>query len=141
MQFSGKIKLEMDTYVVDTHALAWFINEDKRLSARAAEILSQAEAGEVQVLIPTLVLAELTHIAQKKRVAVTIEELMEKIARGDGFKIVSFDILIFQTMLSLPENWDIHDRIIAATASYYQATLITRDDILRDSSEVETVWD
>ena len=66
---------------------------------------------------------------------------MEKIARGDGFKIVSFDILIFQTMLQLPENWDIHDRIIAATASYYQATLITRDDMLRDSSEVETVWD
>ena len=131
----------MDTYVVDTHALAWFVSEDKRLSQKATQILSQAEAGEVQVLIPTLVLAELTHIAQKKRVAVTIEELMEKIARGDGFKIVSFDILIFQTMLQLPENWDIHDRIIAATASYYQATLITRDDMLRDSSELKTIWD
>ena len=131
----------MDTYVVDTHALAWFISEDKRLSARAAEILSQAEAGEVQVLIPTLVLAELTHIAQKKRVKVTIEELLEKINQGDGFTIVSFDFPIFQVMLQLPENWDIHDRIIAATASYYQAILITRDEMLRDSSELKTVWD
>jgi PIN domain nuclease of toxin-antitoxin system len=131
----------MDTYVVDTHALAWFVSEDKRLSPKAEQILSQAEAGEVQVLIPTLVLAELTHIAQKKRVAVTIEELLEKIERGDGFTIVSFDFSIFQTMLQLPENWDIHDRIIAATASYYQAILITRDEMLRDSSEVETVWD
>ena len=74
MPFSGKIKLEMDSYVVDTHALAWFVSEDKRLSPRATQILSQAEAGEVQVLIPTLVLAELTHIAQKKRVTVTIEQ-------------------------------------------------------------------
>ncbi|MEC4812406.1 MAG: PIN domain-containing protein [Scytonema sp. PMC 1069.18] len=131
----------MDTYVVDTHALAWFVSEDKRLSPKAEQILSQAEAGEAQVLIPTLVLAELTHIAQKKRVAVTIEELLEKINKGDGFTIVSFDFSIFQTMLQLPENWDIHDRIIAATASYYQATLITRDDMLRDSSEVKTVWD
>jgi PIN domain nuclease of toxin-antitoxin system len=131
----------MDTYVVDTHALAWFVSEDKRLSPKAEQILSQAEAGEVQVLIPTLVLAELTHIAQKKRVAVTIEELLEKIERGDGFTIVSFDFSIFQTMLQLPENWDIHDRIIAATASYYQAILITRDEMLRDSSEVKTVWD
>ena len=56
----------METYVVDTHALAWFISENKRLSARATQILSQAEAAEVIVLIPTLVLAELTHIAQKK---------------------------------------------------------------------------
>ncbi len=141
MPFSGKIKLEMDTYVVDTHALAWFVSEDKRLSPRAAQILSQAEAGEVQVLIPTLVLAELTHIAQKKRVTVTIEELLEKINQGDGFTIVSFDFLIFQVMLQLPENWDIHDRIIAATASYYQAILITRDQMLRDSSELKTVWD
>ena len=141
MPFSGKIRLEMDTYVVDTHALAWFVCEDKRLALKAAQILSQAEAGEVQVLIPTLVLAELTHIAQKKRVAVTIEELLEKIDRGDGFTIVSFDFPIFQTMLQLPENWDIHDRIIAATGSYYQATLITRDEMLRDSSELKTVWD
>ena len=140
MLFSGKIRLEMDTYVVDTHALAWFVSEDQRLSPNAEEILSQAEAGEVQVLIPTLVLAELTHIAQKKRVAVTIEELLERLERGDGLTIVSFDFPIFQTMLQLPENWDIHDRIIAATAIYYQATLITRDEILRDSSELQTVW-
>ncbi len=131
----------MDTYVVDTHALAWFVSEDKRLSQKATQILSQAEAGEVQVLIPTLVLAELTHIAQKKRVTVTIEELLEKINQGDGFTIVSFDFPIFQVMLQLPENWDIHDRIIAATASYYQAILITRDQMLRDSSELKTVWD
>ena len=44
-------------------------------------------------------------------------------------------------MLQLPENWDIHDRIIAATASYYQAILITRDEMLRDSSELKTIWD
>ena len=90
--------------MVDTHALAWFISEDKRLSPRAKHILSQAEAGEVQVLIPTLVLAELTHIAHKKRVVVTIEELLEKINQGDGFTIVSFDFPIFQTILRLPEN-------------------------------------
>ena len=115
MPFSGKINLEMDTYVVDTHALAWFVSEDKRLSPRATQILSQAEAGEVQILIPTLVLAELTHIAQKKRVKVTIEQLLEKINQGDGFTIVSFDFPIFQVMLQLPENWDIHDRFAATS--------------------------
>ena len=109
--------------------------------SRGTQILSRAEAGEVQVLITTLVLAELTHIAQKKRVKVTIEELLEKINQGDGFTIVSFDFPIFQTMLQLTENWDIHDRIIAATAIYYQAILITRNDLLRDYSELKTVWD
>lgn len=131
----------MDTSVLDTHALAWFVSEGKRLSPTATQILCQAETGEAQVLIPTLVLAELTHIAQKKKIVVTIETLLEKINQGDGFNIVSFDFPIFQTILQLPENWDIHDRIIAATASYYQAILITRDEMLRDSYEVKTVWD
>lgn len=131
----------MDTYVVDTHALAWFIGEDKRLSAKAEEILSMAEIGEVRVLIPTLVMAELTHIAEKGKVTVTIEELLDQINQGDGFTIVAFDFPIFQKMLTLPKDWDIHDRIIAATASYYKTILITRDEILRNSADSQTVWD
>jgi PIN domain nuclease of toxin-antitoxin system len=131
----------MNTYVVDTHALAWFISEDKRLSLKAEEILTQAENGEVKVLIPTLVMAELTHIAQKGKVSVTIDELLNEINQGDGFTIVAFDFPIFQKMLTLPKHWDIHDRIIAATASYYKTTLITRDQILRDFPSLKTVWD
>ena len=42
----------MDTYVVNTHTLAWFISEDKRLSPKATQILSQAQAGKVQIVIP-----------------------------------------------------------------------------------------
>ena len=54
----------MDTYLVDTHALAWFIADDKRLSSLVENLLNQAQEGEIQVLIPTLVLAELMHIAE-----------------------------------------------------------------------------
>lgn len=131
----------MDTYVVDTHALAWFISDDKRLSFKAKEILSQAENGEVKVLIPTLVMAELTHIAQKGRVSVTIDELLNEINQGEGFTIVAFDLPIFQKMLTLPQHWDIHDLIIAATASYYQSTLITRDQILASFPNLKTIWE
>ncbi len=86
-------------------------------------------------------MAELTHIAEKRRVTVTIDELLDKINQGDGFTIVGFDFPIFQQMLTLPKDWDIHDRIIAATASYYQSTLITRDQILGNFPNLKTVWD
>jgi predicted nucleic acid-binding protein len=131
----------MDTYVVDTHVLVWFLTEDKRLSPMADQILTQAEAGEVQIFVPTLVLAEITHIAQKNRVAVTIHQVINTINQGDGFTVVSFDLAIFQTMLTLPDNWEIHDKIIAATACYYKVKLITIDEVLRNSDAVETVWD
>jgi PIN domain nuclease of toxin-antitoxin system len=131
----------MDTYLVDTHALAWFIAEDKRLSSLVESLLNQAQEGEIQILIPTLVLAELMHIAEKGKVKVTVEQILEQINQGDGFTVVAFDFPVFQAMLTLPKEWDIHDRVIAATASYYQTTLITRDEMLRASSKIKTLWD
>lgn len=130
----------METYLVDTHSLVWFIVEDDRLSQYAECLLRRAEEAEVQVLIPTLVLAELCHIAQKKRVRVTIEEVLECIGQGDGFAVVPFDFAIFQWMLQLPNEWEIHDRIIAGTACHYKARLITKDETLRSSEKVEAVW-
>ena len=106
----------MDTYLVDTHALAWFIAEDKRLSSLVESLLNQAQEGEIQILIPTLVLAELMHIAEKGKVKVTVEQILEQINQGDGFTVVAFDFPVFQAMLTLPKEWDIHDRVIAATA-------------------------
>lgn len=130
----------METYVVDAHALVWFIAEDSRLSKEAERLLELAEQAEVEVLIPTLVLAEITHIARKKTVQVGIDEVLERIKQGDGFAIVPFDLVIFRTMLQLPDEWEIHDRIIGATARYYKATLITKDEVLHDSDEIETIW-
>ena len=130
----------MDIYVVDAHGLIWFITESSKLSQRAAQILEKAENVEVEVLIPTIVLAEITYIAQKKRVEVTIDEVLERIQQGNGFAIVPFDFPVFQVSLQMPEDWEIHDRIIAATARYYDAKLITKDEILQKSDEVETIW-
>jgi len=130
----------MDTYVVDAHGLIWFIAENHTLSKRASQILEEAEKAEVEVLIPTIVLAEITYIAQKKKVKITVNEVLERIQEGDGFIVVPFDFPIFQIVLKLPEDWEIHDRIIAATARYYGAQLITKDETLRKSSKIETVW-
>jgi len=130
----------MDTFVADTHALAWFIAEDSRLSPLAHEVLSAAEVGDAQVLVSTLVLAELTYIAQRQRVPVGMEEVMARLEAGDGFAIVPFDLPTFQRLLELPSHWDIHDRIIAATAKLYEATLISRDTMLRDSAIIKVLW-
>lgn len=130
----------MDTYVADTHSLIWFITENHTLSKRASQILEEAEKAEVEVLIPTIVLAEITYIAQKKRVKITVNEVLERIQEGDGFIVVPFDFPIFQIVLKLPEDWEIHDRIIAATARYYRSQLITKDKSLRKSGKIETVW-
>lgn len=85
--------------------------------------------------------AEIDRIIRKKNLPLTIDEVLATIATGDGFAAIAFDLEIFQIMLTMPENFEMHDRIIAATARYSEAKLITRDEVLRNSGEVETVWD
>jgi predicted nucleic acid-binding protein len=130
----------METYVADAHALVWYLAGDSRLSKRVGQIFEQAEDATVQVLIPTIVLAEITHIAQRKKVKVTIDVVLKRIEIGSGFVVVPFDLAVFQIALKLPDDWEIHDRIIAATALYYGSTLITKDKILQVSDEIDTLW-
>ena len=131
----------MEVYVVDSHALLWFLTRNPKLSPVARQILKQAEIGEVMAFVPTIVLAELDNIVRKKNMEITIEEILDRIEQSDGLAIAAFDLTVFQTMLTLPQNWEIHDRIIAATAVYSEAKLITRDRVLRNADELETVWD
>ena len=130
----------METYVLDAHVLAWFLTEDPRLSGKATQILEQAQEARVQALIPTIVLAEIAYIAQKKRVPISIQDVIKRIDQGDGFIVVSFDYPVFQLTLQLHEEWEIHDRIIAATALYYKAILVTNDQMLTVSNKLATIW-
>jgi PIN domain nuclease of toxin-antitoxin system len=43
-----------ESFVVDAHALAWFICQDAKLGAMAANILRRAEETKAEVLVPTV---------------------------------------------------------------------------------------
>lgn len=131
----------MEVYVLDTHGLLWFLTQSPKISLLARQILRDAENSSKQVFIPTIVLAELDNIIRKKGLDLTINEVLQKIINSDGFSIVPFDLGVFQIMLTLPNQIEIHDRIIVATTIYYEAKLITRDEILRNFDQIETVWD
>lgn len=69
--------------------------------------------------MPTLVLAKITHISQKKRVNLEIATVIERIYQNNGFTIIACNFLILKMMLQLSEHRDIHRRIIAAMSLYY----------------------
>lgn len=56
-----------------------------------------------------------------------------------GFEIVGFSPAIFEETVKLKGIKEIHDRIITATARFYGADIITKDKIIKESGEVETL--
>lgn len=128
-------------YVVDTHSIIWFLTDDDRLGKKAKETLEKADEGKVIIIIPTIVLAELIFICEKKNASVKFKDVMDRIKESSNYIYYNLDMRIISEIVDFKQIPEMHDRIIAATAKLNKATLITKDGKIRDSKIVETVWD
>ncbi|MBE8540566.1 PIN domain-containing protein [Geoglobus acetivorans] len=124
-------------YVTDTHPLVWYLMD--RLPENADRIFTSAEKGDAIIYIPTIVLAECMYLAESGRIEIDFEDLLGRLEVGRNFVPVSFN---FKVLKLLPEVKlkELHDRIIVATARILDAKLITKDEEIRESGMVETVW-
>lgn len=127
-------------YIIDTHALVWFLESNTKLSEMAKAILADPEA---QLVIPSIVLAETAHLYARKRISVDAQKILKKIASADNCTVYPLDE---QVALTVSGSLDIHDAIIVATAMIYRDTLkedvaiVTNDQRITTSGLVKTVW-
>jgi len=124
-------------FVTDTHPLVWYILGE--LPERVDEIFRLAEAGDSSIFIPTIVLAECLYLVEEGKIELDFDDLLGRLGRSKNFIPTSFN---FQVMKLLPEInlRELHDRIIIATAKILNASLITKDRVIRESGLVAVVW-
>ena len=136
---------QSDLYVVDTHALVWFLTQDRKLPTQAKQVLQAAERGERQVIVPTIVLAEGMAIEEKGRTPLPKGRILDWVLTHSALVVADFDLPTVREMNRLAPELELHDRIIAATARLYGAAVITRDEDYVALSrvragEVAVVW-
>ena len=56
------------SYVVDTHALVWYLSGNKRLSPTARAIFEAAERGETLLIVSAIVVAEMYFVIMSQGV-------------------------------------------------------------------------
>ncbi len=129
-----------DIFVTDTHALLWYLTEDEKLSKIAQGVFEKADRGEVDIVIPTTVLAEALFITEKHRVDIEFMDIIENIQNSSNYLLHPLDLDIVMKCHELKKIPELHDRIITATAILLDAKLITKDTKIKVSKEVEVVW-
>ena len=130
----------MTLYVADTHSLVWYFTRSEKLGQKALQVFRDSILGEVIIIIPTIVLAEVIDIAEKKRISIDYEELIDKIEENSSFEIYPLDVNVLRILRGIPDIYELHDRIIVVTAKLLKAKLITRDVDIQNSNIVETIW-
>ena len=129
-----------DQFVVDSHALWWYLKTPELLSETAASVFALAEAGNATIVIPAIVVAEFYFLSVKLGQPFTPAALSDYIAPVRSIELSDLGIAQLALLERLPEIGDIHDRLIAAEALHRQAPLLTRDRILRASTQLATIW-
>ena len=126
-------------YVTDTHALVWYFSEDSHLGKKALDIF-ESTVKEGLIIIPVLVLAEILYISKKGKITLSFQETLQKIENSDNFSIAQLDLNILKIADKINIELEMHDRLIAATALYFDAPLITKDRKIKDSKACKIVW-
>jgi len=123
-------------YVIDTHVLLWYFLGSKRLRSEFREKIDRVRRDGGRLLVPTIVLAEALDIAEKKKVLFDFPEMYRLILKEPVFEIVGFGQEIFNEAIRIKNVKEIHDRIILATARFYQVGILTKDRIINESGEI-----
>src|SRR4030066_1543266 len=126
-------------FVTDTHSLIWYFTEDSRLSRKAFDAF-EGTVKDGTVIVPAVVLAEIMFIAKKGRVTLTFEDTLKKGEGYENFEIAPLDAEILTIADKIEADLEMHDKLIVATALYYEAALITKDELVRKSGGVSTIW-
>ena len=101
-------------YVIDTHALVWFLEDNSRLGENAKNILSDTSS---QLVLPAIALAEATWIVERGKTSIpSVESLLHALVRDPRLFIYPLDRATVERSVGLFQINEMHDRQIVATA-------------------------
>lgn len=130
-------------YVVDTHALIWFLEGNSRLGENAKNVLSDPTS---QLILPAIALAEAAWIVERGRTSIpSVVALLNAVNADLRLLIYPLDKAIIQESLSLSAITEMHDRQIVSTVLVLAhqgeiVTLLTCDRNITTSGLVPIFW-
>ena len=125
-------------YLLDTHALIWYLEESAELSQKATAIIDNPNM-EVCVCAVSLWEIAIKMNLGKLSLKLTLEELLDCV-KTRSFRIIKIEDAHLLSLLTLPYiHKDPFDRLLIATALVENLTIITIDENIQ-KHDVSWVW-
>jgi PIN domain nuclease of toxin-antitoxin system len=125
-------------YILDTHALIWFLNGDKELSAKARKSIESADAV-CFVSIASLWEMAIKISLDRLTIRIPFEDLADEIEKS-GFQLLPISFSDIIILSSLPfHHGDPFDRLIISQGVNFDFTIISKDSHF-DEYNVKTLW-
>ena len=127
-------------FVVDTHALWWYLRSPERLSPAASAIFQLAKTGNATIIVPAIAVAELYFLSVKMGKPFVPSELLDALASVGGIELSTLGRAQLERLDELQDVPEMHERLIAVESLVRNAPVVTRDEALTNSPRVQTIW-
>jgi PIN domain nuclease of toxin-antitoxin system len=127
-------------YVLDTHAIVWFVENDPRLSTGVKTVMRNPANS---FIVPTMALVEIKFLHSKGRITTDLAGVYQRFVNSANCTVHPLDE---EVVAQVPMGLDIHDAVIVATALVHRdirqqpTTLITKDNSITQSGLIQTLW-
>ncbi|UCH94465.1 MAG: type II toxin-antitoxin system VapC family toxin [Candidatus Aminicenantes bacterium] len=126
-------------YLLDTVTLVRYLTDSSNLTREVREIFEKADNNECLFYISAVSLMEILYLAEKNRIQVSLEEVVEKIRLSNIYKVINLSTEIILTARTVYFN-ELHDRLILATAKYLDIPIISPDGQFDEVEGIEVIW-
>ena len=127
--------------LLDSHVLIWAVADSKRLSKAAASAIRRARRGD-GLAVSAITAYEVAWQIASGRIQGygTVETSALRFLEGVTVRPITPEIAALAAQFPVDYPRDPADRIIGATARAEGLTLVTRDERIRRSPLLKTVW-
>ena len=128
-----------DKAVTDTIALVLHL-EARRMGTEAETVFAAVETGEATVYIPAMVLAEILYLSERGRIQTSLSTVQSYLKKYSQCRVYPLDWSVVEAARNLTDIPELHDRLIAATASVLGIPLLTNDRVIAAAKNISTIW-
>ena len=129
-------------YVINTHALLWFLAGMAQLGINARAILQNPAS---RLILPVTALAEACWIVGRGKIPLNVADALAALDADARITVYPMDRALVEICNGLTAVGEMHDRQIVATALAIAAqgetvALLTKDENITASGAVAVVW-